>query len=67
MATSEVNIYDELMKAMDEVEWSDSELEEGELVDLIKFPGEMEGKENKQPLSCRVNQCKGKSFSKMYA
>ena len=67
MAASEVNIYDELMKAMDEVEWSDSELEEGELVDLIKFPGEMEGKENKQPLSCRVNQCKGKSFSKMYA
>ena len=67
MAASEVNIYDELMKAMDEVEWSNSELEEGELVDLIQFPGETQGKENKQPLSYKVNQCKVKTFSKMYA
>ena len=59
MAASVVSIYDELINSVDKVEWSDSEMEEGELVDLIQFPGETKGKENQQPLSCKVNQYKG--------
>ena len=67
MAANEVNIYEELKQAMDEIEWSDGELEEGELKDLIKFP--VPSTENKeiQPVTCKVKASKGKTFTKVFA
>ena len=67
MAAKEVNIYEELMQAMDEIEWSNGELEEGELKDRTQFPvPSIENKEN-QTATCNVKACKGKTFTKAFA